>query len=240
MIGIYCIQNKTTGKRYVGKSINIQQRFWQHKYELTKGENKKHFNRYLKSAVQKYGIDDFIFSVLEVFEVIDEEKLKEREFYWMLYYKTTDPEFGYNLRMDSSTKMICHDDTKRLISESVKGVNNPNYGNKWTEEQKKYMSEKKKSLNYRHSEEWKNAQSIRSSEQWKDEVKKRSMAQKIKELKKKYNFEQYNSSGVLLRVWESVEQIISENPEYKWQNIYAVCNGYKPSYRGFKWKKVLR
>jgi hypothetical protein len=45
-------------------------------------------------------------------------------------YKSTDREFGYNLRRDSSTQMIVHEETKQLLSKCNLGENNPNYGNK--------------------------------------------------------------------------------------------------------------
>lgn len=66
------------------------------------------------------------------------------------------------------------------------------------------------------------------------------MTKKVSESKRKYDFEQYSKDGELLKVWESVEQIVLANPEYKWQNIYSVCNGYRISYRGFIWKKKLK
>ena len=44
-------------------------------------------------------------------------------------YKSTDRQFGYNLRRDSSTQMIVHEETKQLLSEKYQGENNPNYGN---------------------------------------------------------------------------------------------------------------
>jgi len=39
---------------------------------------------------------------------------------------------------------ICSEERKELLKETMKGENNPNYGNRWTEEQKTEMSEKKK------------------------------------------------------------------------------------------------
>jgi len=39
-------------------------------------------------------------------------------------------------------------------------------------------------------------------------------------------------------MWFSVEEIIKFNPNYKWQNIYAVCNGYKPTMYGYIWCKI--
>lgn len=45
-------------------------------------------------------------------------------------YKLIDRKFGYNLRMDSSTKMIVHEETKKLLSKVNSGENNPNFGNR--------------------------------------------------------------------------------------------------------------
>lgn len=42
---------------------------------------------------------------------------------------------------------------------------------------------------------------------------------------------------ILVREYNSVKQVIEENPDYKWQNIYSVCNGYKPSIYGYIWRK---
>lgn len=128
MIGIYKIENRINGKIYIGKSKNIKKRFIQHKYYLTKGLNPKTYNRYLKNSVEKHGIENFCFSVLETFEEIDEYLLAEAEI---------------------------------------------------------------KSLDY-------------------------------------------------IKTFDSVEDIILENPSYKWQNIYSVCNGYKKSYMGYIWKKELK
>lgn len=74
---------------------------------------------------------------------------------------------------------------------------------------------------------------------WKDNPDaKRQMARKVSLSKRKYNFEQYTREGEYIKTWESVENILQENPTWKWQNIYSVCNGYKPTYRNFVWKKV--
>ena len=66
------------------------------------------------------------------------------------------------------------------------------------------------------------------------------MAQKVKLSKQKFNFDQYTRDGEFIRRWDSVEQIISENPGWKWQNIYAACSKYKPTYHNFVWEKVLK
>lgn len=163
--GIYCIKNSVDGKVYIGKSINIERRIGEHKRSLVKDICGKDINRHLYNAVKKYGIDSFSFDIIDC--VSSEEDLTDREMYWMIKCDSTNREFGYNLRLDSSTRCYVHPETKRL----------------------------------------------------------------------KNCFEQYSRDGILLKVWDSVFEIIENNPTYKWQNIYSVCNGYKKTYMGYIWKK---
>jgi len=238
--GIYCIRNTLDGKVYVGKSINIERRFLTHSYLLNKDYCVGDVNRHLFNAVKKYGMENFSFEIIE--KVEGEESLTERELFWMVDLKSTDRDFGYNLRMDSSSKCYVHDETREIFRSIFLGEGNPNFGNRWSDDQKLKMSEIAKSRHQSgvYGDEWKSKISKASSEMWKDEEKKSEMSKKVAESKRKYDFEQYSKDGELLRVWESVEQIVLNNPEYKWQNIYSVCNGYKKSYKGYIWKKKLK
>ena len=62
----------------------------------------------------------------------------------------------------------------------------------------------------------------------------------LKLIKQKYDFLQLNEDNSLVKRYKTVEQIIQENPTFKWQNIYSVCNGYKKRMYGYKWKKELK
>lgn len=242
-IGIYSITHIDSGKRYIGKSINIERRLSHHKCSLRKPTlSKKSCNRYLHHAVQKYGWDAFTTEVLESFDFIDESLLTNSELKWMDYFNSYDLSNGYNLRRDSSTKSIVHDDTKKLISENNTGCGNPNYGNNWSDSQKSNMSDiaKKRHADGFYGDEWKRKISQNSKKMWKDEELKSKMAKKVAKAKQKYKFHQYTKSGVLITTWDSVKDILDSNPSYKWQNIYSVCNGYKKSYMGYVWKKELK
>lgn len=103
--GIYSITNLVTGKKYVGKSISIYNRFYQHKVELRKNE---HYNKYLQHAWNKYGEENFKF---EIVEEHDKENLREREIYWINEYRTLYAETGYNLVDESKTS---NEDGKNL------------------------------------------------------------------------------------------------------------------------------
>jgi group I intron endonuclease len=60
--GIYSIENVVSGKKYIGSSMNINKRFIAHRSSL---KHNRHHCAYLQRAVNKYGIDQFKFCVLE-------------------------------------------------------------------------------------------------------------------------------------------------------------------------------
>ena len=87
LIGIYKIQNKVNGKIYIGQSVNIADRFQNHR--------KNSSNPYLRNSIKKYGLSNFSF---EVEEICDESKLDELEKFYINYYDSTNPEKGYNIQ----------------------------------------------------------------------------------------------------------------------------------------------
>ena len=241
--GIYKIINKVNNKIYVGKAKDIYKRIQAHKYNLAK--ESKNENRYLINAWYKYGPLNFEYIVIEELE-LDEELLKEREDYWIVKLKATDKNFGYNLRRDSSTGLIISEETKKLKSEIFKGERNPNYGNKWSLEQKEKMSKRLKT-------EFKSGERVISIEaskkgckvrnkRWEENPSlKEDMKKKVSASKTEYQFYQYDKiTNNLVKIWDSMYDILKENPEWKRHNIYAVCSGEKPSIYGYIWKKVLK
>lgn len=85
MVGIYKITNIIDGKVYIGQSTDIERRWTEHRHHSE--------NRHLRSAICKYGIESFIFEILEC---VDTELLCERERYWIAFYGSTNPDKGYN------------------------------------------------------------------------------------------------------------------------------------------------
>ena len=71
--GIYKITNKITGDFYIGSSKDIKRRWRDHKCLSTW---KQHPNNPMYLDMKKYGTDSFVFEILEVVEI---EKLKEKE-----------------------------------------------------------------------------------------------------------------------------------------------------------------
>lgn len=88
MIGIYKITNKINNKIYIGQSIDIKRRWRAYKNPY---KDRKH-NSLILDAIEKYGIDNFLF---EVIEECEKEQLNEKERYWIQFYDSN--HIGYNL-----------------------------------------------------------------------------------------------------------------------------------------------
>ena len=90
MLGIYKIENKVNGKVYVGQSVDITSRWKSHRSELKRGI---HYNDHLQRAWNKYGENNFTFTVIEECKKDD---LNDKEIYWIDYFKSCEYENGYN------------------------------------------------------------------------------------------------------------------------------------------------
>lgn len=114
--GIYCIINTKNNKKYIGKSKNIYKIMYQHRYDIL-NDRYRNENHYFRSSVKKYGIDCFKYYVLEECTI---SEASEKELYWIDILNTTNRDFGFNLRRDSSTGMIVSNETSIKISERLK------------------------------------------------------------------------------------------------------------------------
>lgn len=238
--GIYCICNKINNKVYIGKSKNIYNRIKQHIYYLNHKD--KNENCYLINAWLKYGSDNFYYYVIEYLP-LDEQLLKNKELYWILKYNALDKKYGYNLRLDSESKMIVHESTKLKLHYASLGEKNPNYNHKWTKEMKQKMSDIKKEQ-YKLGLQKINYDAIQKGiknkfEKWKNNPElKQQMIEKVRTKNTKYIIKQYDkNTNKFIKEYKCVNDILIENPTYKKHNIYAVCSGEKKSMYGYIWIK---
>ncbi len=154
--GIYKIQSKTfPNKFYIGSSSSIVSRFYNHKNKLKKNI---HHSPIIQSFVNKYGINDLEFLILEE---CNNENLIEREQYYIDVLNPTfncrkiaESNLGYKMSEETKKKIgdanrgnilgPMSEEKKQHLREVLKGKNcgekNGSYGIKWSKERKEKMS----------------------------------------------------------------------------------------------------
>lgn len=240
-ISIYSITHRYSGKRYIGKSINTEDRWCAHRcYMRNPAFDRKKVNRHLWNDAQKYGLDSFDFETIEVFKTVDDSLLADRELFWMDYFQSCVRAHGYNLRRDSSSVSTVHPETIEILRKISKGESNGNYGKRWSDSQKESMrlSRLERAAIYQ-TEEYRRKQSINSTIRWKDKNALREMSEKVRRHLLKYYFLQMNEDFSLIRIWSDMRTLV-EQTGFKKQCVYSVCDGYKERYKGFRWVKIRR
>jgi group I intron endonuclease len=96
---------------YIGQTFDFSQRRNQH---LLEGR-KKSPERPLYRSMQKHGVDNFIFDIIEE---CNDKVANEREIHWIAYYDSTNIEKGYNLAKGGQGHS---DESRRKLSEALKG-----------------------------------------------------------------------------------------------------------------------
>ena len=133
--GIYRIINTTNNNIYIGQSVNIEDRFIRHKYQL---KNNIHDNKKLQNAWNKYGEYCFVFEIfikckkrsLKKLEKQEVEKISKNKRYNIS--KNYDNLYGINNPFygKQHTKIV-----KQKLSSIAKtriSNKNPNYGNQYS------------------------------------------------------------------------------------------------------------
>jgi group I intron endonuclease len=135
---IYIVTNKINGMKYVGQSIqlDIKSRWKAHR------SKKRSVGKILHNAYKKYGYDNFDYKIICI--CFDEDTNKYEEEY-IKKYNTVHPN-GYNLLQGGNNRKH-NEETKRLISEIMKGENNSCHGSKITPEKRKMLSDRMKKYN---------------------------------------------------------------------------------------------
>lgn len=132
---IYKHQNLINHKVYIGVTKQKPESRWQNgKGYLTCS----HFY----NAIQKYGWDNFSHSIIET--VTNKDEAGEREKYWISYYNSTDPNYGYNLENGGYKGQSFSPETRQKMSLARRGKNNPRYGKPVSQETRNKISQANK------------------------------------------------------------------------------------------------
>ena len=199
---IYGWYNIKSGKWYVGQTIHPNGRFNAH-IRLSSSNDNTHFHR----ALRKYGLENFVYCILEDNVLRDNLNMKEQ--YWIEYYDSFYD--GYNMTAGGDGTLSCvpwnkgkhgifSEETIKKMSKSLKGrfigENNPFYGKHHSIESRKKNSE----------------------------------AHKGRKAKK---VNQYDKEGNFVHQWDSMADI--KRAGFK-ANICYCCQGKIPYANGFIWK----
>lgn len=217
--GIYCIENLTNGKRYIGQSVNIYERWENHKYALN---GNRHGNEHLQRAWNKYGVLSFSFSILEKCE---QDKLDLRESYWVNYYDSF--KNGYNMTDGGEANPMSYSNLRKKVSEGIKG-NKHWLGKHHKEETKKKISHGNKGKIV--SEETRKKLSIAKSYPNGRIGKQSVLSKSIKQIDK--------YTGEILNIFESIRQAEISVYGKSTGNIGKVVSGKNKTAYGYKWEYV--
>lgn len=126
---IYKTTNLVNGKQYIGRDSHNNPNY------LGSGIS-------IRSAIKKYGKENFKKEILEVCS--SQEELKEREEYWLNYYDAGGNDMFYNMHNSSCGAEFGKprsEETKRKLREMFSGEKSPNYGKPLSEETKRKLRE---------------------------------------------------------------------------------------------------
>lgn len=109
---VYCHTNKINQKKYVGITRNIPERRWNNGRGYV---NNKYFSR----AIEKYGWHNFLHEIL--YTDLSKEQAEEIEIQLIREYDSSNPDHGYNIELGGNGTGRIKDETKKRISEALKG-----------------------------------------------------------------------------------------------------------------------
>ncbi len=138
--GVYKIENLVNGKCYVGSAVNIEQRWGRHRTDLNCN---KHHCIHLQRSYNKYGKENFIYSVVEHVEnkedliPIEQFHIDQYEYLTELYNMCPNAASSlgisrskeYKNKISEARSGCKHsEETKNKLSKAKVGNKNPMYG----------------------------------------------------------------------------------------------------------------
>ena len=105
------------------------------------GKKRYEHNMYMKNAINKYGWENVKHIIL--YKNLNKEQAEQKEIELIAKYKSNQREFGYNIQNGGNVHCVS-DETKRKISNSIKGEKHYMYGKHHSKETINKMSKSMK------------------------------------------------------------------------------------------------
>jgi len=192
---IYKIQNKINNKLYIGQTTrNIQKRIYEYKSAFNL---KNHNNPHLYNSFNKYGWDNFEFTIIDTAQTMVE--LNSKEINYIKLYNSNNKQFGYNIEL-GGCNAIPNEETRQKMSYSHSGIKqsdswiNKRISKAGTNEAKKYGKIK--------TDDEKLELSLKSPKYWEGKVRDEETKRKISETKKINGFSEKQKQVICKRVYK--------------------------------------
>ena len=142
---IYIIENTINGKKYVGQTKHDIIKRWTSHIRHAGGKNTPKL--LVDRSMRKYGHENFCMYVIDTAESFEE--LQEKEKQWIAELKTQ--ETGYNIAPGGGFRRNYSpsEETRKKISEHMKGENHFNYGKHLSPETREKISKSVESFQHR-------------------------------------------------------------------------------------------
>ncbi len=258
---VYRLVNRVNGKSYIGRTMDLSKRMYEHKAVVRKATGKI-LERPIVKAFLEFGMDAFDLEILyesEPFEAKDKKQidalLDEKEIFYIEKFNTV--EDGYNLTKGGKGAYGLGDrirkgwskEKRKKLSERMSGVNNPNFGKKFvgikrpalvgkklSEERKRKISEALKGKGHPQSEETRRKISEHLKGIPKSESHRKSVAEAKKGKKRPDMWKpilQYSTDGVFIKEWQSIREA---RTIYNSKQIGMCAKGKFRTIAGFVWR----
>lgn len=249
----YIVYKHTTpnGKIYIG--ITSQKPY------LRWGNGKGYKSRHFYNAIQKYGWENIKHEIL--FTELSEEEAKLKEIELIAFYKSNQPEYGYNISSGGNTlseetkikigiankialkgkrpsdlcisKMIEAHKNKQLSEETRKKISLSHIGIKHTEETKIKMS------NARKGKSPSNKGQVGEKNYWYGKQHSEQSKEKMREIQKKLNGRkviQLSLNGEFVKQYDCISDVVRELNIKCHSCIVNCCKGKQKKAYGFIWQ----
>lgn len=225
-IGIYLFKNVINNKCYIGQSLNIRKRFNKHIDRM-----RKNWNYPLYNALNKYGLNNFEFSIIEIIDsnlYSDRNKIKEKLNELEIFYIEKYDSFnnGYNLTIggDSISGYKFSEDKREKASEISFKIQNDGRNkvfvyNVQTKEYSEFLTLKAFLTNIGSKSRHATTTSIIIQNKWIVARSKEELENKIQT----YSNQITRDNGKFIAKIDFSEELISDLKMMEWQEF---CNKY--------------